>query len=58
MPEIQRLKDLLIDLGCDRSMMTGSGSVVMGFSQSEAVIDECIKTLRKHVRFVRKTKIL
>lgn len=57
-PEIKRLKELLVDLGCDRSMMTGSGSVVMGFSQSEAVIDECIKSLRKQVRFVRKTKIL
>ena len=57
-PEIKRLKELLVDLGCDRSMMTGSGSVVIGFSQSEAVIDECIKSLRKQVRFVRKTKIL
>jgi len=57
-PEIKRLKELLIDLGCDRSMMTGSGSVVMGFSQSEVVIDHCIKTLRKQARFVRKTKIL
>lgn len=57
-PEIQRLKDKLIELGCDRSMMTGSGSVVMGFSQSEEVINNCIYNLRKHVRFVRKTKIL
>ncbi len=57
-PEIQRLKDKLIELGCDRSMMTGSGSVVMGFSQSEEVINNCISSLRKHVRFVRKTKIL
>jgi len=57
-PEIKRLKELLLDLGCDRSMMTGSGSVVMGFSQSEVVIDNCIKTLRKQARFVRKTKIL
>ena len=57
-PEIKLLKELLVDLGCDRSMMTGSGSVVIGFSQSEAVIDECIKSLRKQVRFVRKTKIL
>lgn len=57
-PEIKRLKELLIELGCDRSMMTGSGSVVMGFSQSEVVIDHCIKTLRKQARFVRKTKIL
>jgi len=57
-PEIQRLKDKLMELGCDRSMMTGSGSVVMGFSQSEEVINNCISSLRKHVRFVRKTKIL
>ncbi len=57
-PEIQRLKVKLIELGCDKSMMTGSGSVVMGFSQNEAVIDACIQTMRKRVRFVRKTKIL
>lgn len=57
-PEINHLKDKLIELGCDRSMMTGSGSVVMGFSQNEEVINNCIKSLRKHVRFVRKTKIL
>jgi len=57
-PEIEHLKDKLIELGCDRSMMTGSGSVVMGFSQNEEVIDNCIKSLRKKVRFVRKTKIL
>lgn len=57
-PEIQRLKDKLLELGCDKSMMTGSGSVVMGFSQNEAVIDACIQTMRKRVRFVRKTKIL
>jgi 4-diphosphocytidyl-2-C-methyl-D-erythritol kinase len=57
-PEIQRLKDNLMELGCDKSMMTGSGSVVMGFSQNEEVINNCIRSLRKQVRFVRKTKIL
>jgi len=57
-PEIEHLKEKLIELGCDRSMMTGSGSVVMGFSQNEEVINNCIKSLRKKVRFVRKTKIL
>jgi hypothetical protein len=31
---------------------------VMGFSQSEEVINNCIRSLRKQVRFVRKTKIL
>jgi len=57
-PEIQELKQNLIELGCDVSMMTGSGSVVMGFSQNEEVIDQCIRHFRKKVRFVRKTKIL
>lgn len=57
-PEINRLKGKLIELGCDRSMMTGSGSVVMGFSQNEDVINNCVNSLRKKVRFVRKTKIL
>jgi 4-diphosphocytidyl-2-C-methyl-D-erythritol kinase len=57
-PEIQELKQKLMELGCDVSMMTGSGSVVMGFSQNEEVIDQCIRYFRKKVRFVRKTKIL
>jgi len=38
--------------------MTGSGSVVMGFSQKEDVIDQCVRHFHKRVRFVRKTKIL
>ncbi len=57
-PEIQELKQSLLELGCDVSMMTGSGSVVMGFSQNEAVIDQCVRRFRKKVRFVRKTKII
>lgn len=56
-PEIQELKQTLVELGCEVSMMTGSGSVVMGFSQNEEVIDQCIRHFRKKVRFVRKTKI-
>ena len=57
-PEIQSLKQSLVKMGCDVSMMTGSGSVVMGFSQDEEVIDQCIRHFRKKVRFVRKTKML
>ena len=57
-PEIKVIKDKLIELGCDATQMSGSGSVVMGFSQSEEVIDNCVNVLRGQVRFVRKTSLM
>lgn len=57
-PEIKMIKDKLIELGCDATQMSGSGSVVMGFSQSEEVIDNCVNVLRGQVRFVRKTSLM
>lgn len=57
-PQIKEIKDQLIALGCDATQMSGSGSVVMGFSQSEEVMDECVKFFRGKVRFVRKTSLM
>ncbi len=57
-PQIKAIKDELIELGCDATQMSGSGSVVMGFSQSEEIIDQCVKHFRGKVRFVRKTSLM
>jgi len=57
-PEIAVIKNELLDYGLDFSMMTGSGSVVMGFSSDENVLHRAIKDLKSQYRFVRKTKVL
>jgi 4-diphosphocytidyl-2-C-methyl-D-erythritol kinase len=56
-PDIQHLKRRLITLGCDNALMTGSGSVVMGFTQSEIIADRAVRNLRHTYRFAIKTKI-
>ena len=57
-PEIAVIKNELIDYGLDYAMMTGSGSVVMGFSQDEAILNRAVTDLRSQYRFVKSTKVL
>ncbi len=57
-PEIKDIQQKLLDLGCDKAVMTGSGSVVMGFSQSDEILEACVKAFKSKVRFVRKTKVM
>lgn len=57
-PEIAVIKNELIDYGLDYAMMTGSGSVVMGFSQDEAILMRAVTDLRSQYRFVKSTKVL
>ncbi|NTW96446.1 MAG: 4-(cytidine 5'-diphospho)-2-C-methyl-D-erythritol kinase [Erysipelotrichaceae bacterium] len=57
-PEIELIKKELLDYGLEFSMMTGSGSVVMGFSQDEGLLHRATKDLKSHYRFVRLTKVL
>jgi len=57
-PEIKLIKKQLIDLGCDHSMMTGSGSVVMGFSQDPEQLKHVAEALKSQYRFVKITKVL
>lgn len=56
-PEIEVLKRRLVKLGCDKALMTGSGSVVMGFSKDEALIESITLALKPHARFVRYAKV-
>lgn len=57
-PEISVIKNELIDYGLDFSMMTGSGSVVMGFSQDDTILHRAVSDLRSQYRFVKVTKVL
>lgn len=57
-PDIDQLKKRLIRLGCDKALMTGSGSVVMGFTQFEEIADRALRNLKHQYRFVIKTKII
>lgn len=57
-PEIAVIKNELIDYGLDFAMMTGSGSVVMGFSQDIGVLHRAAKDLKVQYRFVKMTKVL
>lgn len=57
-PEIDLIKKQLLDLGCDHCMMTGSGSVVMGFSQDLEILKQAAEALKSQYRFVKITKVL
>ncbi|MEI7667836.1 MAG: 4-(cytidine 5'-diphospho)-2-C-methyl-D-erythritol kinase [Erysipelotrichaceae bacterium] len=57
-PEIKSIKKQLVDLGLDKAVMTGSGSVVMGFSQNEECINKAFLALKGQYRFLVKTKVL
>lgn len=57
-PEIDVIKKELIDYGLDFAMMTGSGSVVMGFSQDEEILMRAVHDLRSQYRFVKITKVI
>lgn len=57
-PEIAVIKNELIDYGLDHAMMTGSGSVVMGFSRDEEILHRAVHDLRAQYRFVKITKVL
>jgi 4-diphosphocytidyl-2-C-methyl-D-erythritol kinase len=57
-PEIDSLKKRLVKLGCDKALMTGSGSVVMGFSRDDALVEAIASSLKPHARFVRYAKVM
>lgn len=57
-PDIGRIKEILLGAGCDGALMTGSGSVVMGFSHDPLILEKAMGLLRGKVRFMRRTQIL
>lgn len=57
-PEIQTIKDKLIELGFDGSLMSGSGSCVFGITRDEEVLKRGFDYFRQKYYFVRKSEIL
>lgn len=52
LPVLREIKEEMNDEGIVRVMMTGSGSVMMGFSVDEDVLDEACRKLKKRYPFV------
>jgi len=57
LPIIEKIKDELIDLGFDGSLMSGSGSCVFGVTQNADLCESATKVLRKKYPFVWMTKL-
>ena len=57
-PRIQEIIDDLEAFGFDKVMMSGSGSVVYGITQDEALCDRAITHYVKRYPFVKKARIL
>lgn len=57
-PEIKDLKDRIIELGADFSLMSGSGSSVFTLSKDKKMIIKLSEVLRSEGYFTRYTKIL
>lgn len=57
-PEIQTIKDKLIELGFDGSLMSGSGSCVFGITRDEGVLKRGFDYFKQKYYFVRKIEIL
>ncbi|QRG86773.1 4-(cytidine 5'-diphospho)-2-C-methyl-D-erythritol kinase [Bulleidia sp. zg-1006] len=57
-PEIQEVKQELLELGFDASLMSGSGSTVFGITKSADLTNSAFKKLRRKGYFVRRTHVL
>lgn len=57
-PDIQKIKEEMIELGFDGALMSGSGSCVFGLTQDEKVLEEGYEYFKGKYYFVRKTDIL
>lgn len=57
-PEIQEVKDELINKGARFALMSGSGSTVFTMSKDKELIDRIYKSMDRNKYFVRSAKIL
>ncbi len=56
-PEIQQIKNDLLEIGFDGALMSGSGSTVFGITRSPRVMKEGMQVMKSNGYFVRLTKI-
>jgi len=57
-PEIDTIKQEMISIGFDGSLMSGSGSCVFGITQDPEVLERGFQYFKKRYGFVRKSKIM
>lgn len=57
-PDIQKIKDEMKELGFDGALMSGSGSCVFGMTQDEKILEKGYEYFKNRYYFVRKTQIL
>ena len=57
-PDINKIKKEMIDLGFDGALMSGSGSCVFGLTRNEEILEKGYQYFRGKYYFVRKTEIL
>jgi 4-diphosphocytidyl-2-C-methyl-D-erythritol kinase len=50
-PEIERVKNTLLELGAQQALMSGSGASVFGFFDNEQTRQQAIKALDEHVNW-------
>lgn len=57
-PHIKGIKEKLVELGFEYSMMSGSGSCVFGLTKSESVLSKGFDYFKEKEEFVKKTRII
>lgn len=57
-PEIQQIKEAMIDLGFDGALMSGSGSCVFGLTRKKEILEKGYEHFKNKNMFVRKSKVL
>lgn len=57
-PEIRKIKEELLAFGFDHALMSGSGSTVIGITQSSIIVDKAVMAFHRRYPFVKKAKIV
>ena len=57
-PEINDIKQAMLEIGFDGALMSGSGSTVFGLTRDEEILENGYNFFRGKYYFVRKTEIL
>ena len=57
-PEIQKIKDELLDFGFDAVLMSGSGSTVFAVTKKETLVNAAINRFWNRYWFIKKSKII
>lgn len=56
-PEINDIKQAMLEIGFDGALMSGSGSCVFGLTRDDKILEKGFKYFKGKYYFVRKTEI-